>query len=157
VVVVAVVVGVAVAAVTMATAAARAAKTRLKAAVSAAANRAQVAALQTRLRPHLASRVRVVAISTAARRAGPSRSPAPKRRVNRHLANMRPVSTHLVSIRASRPRLPLPSLVSLTLRHRLVRRAAVTSSPYGAQHRRAAAARGVARARVATSNRISVD
>lgn len=154
VVVVAVVVGVAVAAVTMATAAVRAAKTRVKAAVPAPADPAPMAALQIKLRPHLASRAQVVVISAAAHRAGPSLSPAPKRRVNKLLANMLHVSMLLVNIPASRPRLPRRSLVSPTLRRRPAR-AAPTNSRCGVRHHRAAAARGVARARVATSNRIS--
>jgi hypothetical protein len=104
------------------------------------------------LRQHLASRAAAAMLVTT-RRADLNRCLAPKHRANRPR-----VSTHLANIRASRPRLPLRSHVSRTLRHRpRAVIAAATSSRCGVRPRRAAAVRGVARARVATSNRVYFD
>ena len=105
----------------------------------------QTAHMQTMLRPRLASRARVVMISAAAHRAGPSRSLALKRHANRLRVIQR-----LANTRASRPRLLLLSPVNPRVRQ------VATNTRCGARPRRAAAAHGVARAvRVAKSKRAS--
>jgi hypothetical protein len=125
---------------------------RRKAAMAQAVGR-RTAHMQTMLRPRLASRARVVVMSAAAHRAGPNRSLAQKRhanrlRVNRLHVNKPRVSTHLANIRASRPRLLRRSPVNPRVRQ------VATNTRCGARPRRAAVARGVARAaRVAKSKR----